>query len=98
MTATASPAVGTLNAWAMGTGASAALTVSAISPDSIRARVIWSLLFSSSMRRDERNRALGRKGAREDVGARVAVHVATDRHAEKIQNRRRDVDYRSALL
>ena len=37
---------------------------------------------------------VGGERAREEVGAREAVHVAADRQAEEVQHRRRDVDDR----
>ena len=40
---------------------------------------------------------LGGERAGEEIGARVAVHVAADRQAEEIEDGRRDVDDRAAL-
>src|SRR5262245_34698108 len=53
---------------------------------------------SAAVTRDEGDRPLGRKGAREEIGSRESVHVPSDRQAKKIQQRRRHIDDRSALL
>src|SRR2546422_2873197 len=50
--------------------------------------------ISPIVRRDERDWPLLGKGGLEDIGSRVAVHVAADRQPEEVQHRRHDVDHR----
>src|ERR1700704_5966036 len=50
-----------------------------------------------SVRRDEGDGPVRREGLREDIRPREAVHVAADRQTQKIEDRRGDVDDRSAL-
>ena len=58
----------------------------------------WDDARSLSVRGDIRDRTLGGEDPREEVGARVAIHVTTDRDPEKVENRRCHVDDRAALL
>src|SRR5215203_1657602 len=53
---------------------------------------------AGGMGRDERDRAFGGERRREQVGARVTIHVTGDRQAEEIQNGWRYVDDRAALM
>src|SRR5690242_7586661 len=48
--------------------------------------------------RDERDRVIVGERPLKEIGPREAVHIAADRQAEEIENRRRDVDHRRAFL
>ena len=50
----------------------------------------------SFVRRNERQRALRRKGGREHIGSGEAVHVSPDRQPQEIKHRRSDVNHRRA--